>query len=413
MTDQDYFDALETRETAAREADLFSNLSSHLSHAKSRSDAYANILADVDPASVTDRVTLAQLPLTRKSELLGLQRENPPFGGFVVKGENQIDKIFSSPGPIYEPQTNRPNYWRMARALYAHGIRSGDLVHNTYSYHLTPAGSILESAAFSMGCTVIPAGVGQTELQVQTIADLKPNVYVGTPSFFKIIIEKADEMGVDTSCITKASVSGEALPEKLRAEFEQRGISVLQTFATADLGLIAYETSAKEGLVIDESIILEIVRPGSGEPVAEGEVGEIVVTTFNPDYPLIRFATGDLSAIMHGPSPCGRTNQRIKGWMGRADQTTKVRGMFVRPEQVNAVAAKFDTVKKFRLTVSNPDMQDALKFQCHVDSPDADLQEAIQKAFREVCKVRAEVSWTELSELPNDGKVIDDVRTYD
>lgn len=413
MSNQEYYDALETRDPTLREQELISALGTQLTHAKTHSTAYQTLLSDIDTDAVTSRSALAKLPLTRKSELLSLQKQNPPFGGFVADSGNRIEKIFSSPGPIYEPQFNRKDYWRLARSLFAAGFRAGDLVHNTYSYHLTPAGSMLESAAFAVGCTVIPAGVGQTEQQVQTIADLNPNGYVGTPSFLKIILDKAEEQGADLSCIKRASVSGEPLPEKLRDIFTDRGISVLQTFATADLGLIGYESPAKEGLILDEQIILEIVRPGSGDPVDEGEVGEIVVTTLNPDYPLIRFATGDMSAVMPGYSPCGRTNSRIKGWMGRADQTTKVRGMFVRPEQVNKVASRFEAIAKFRLTVSNPDLQDALLFQCETDDHDDSLKQKIQDVFREVCKVRCEVELVDPKQLPNDGKVINDSRTFD
>ncbi len=414
MTDDGYYDDLETRDPAERERDLFARLPAQIRHARAHTAAYGELLKDIDPETIDGRDALARLPVTRKSELSALQKATPPFGGFVAHPLAEVRKIFASPGPIYEPESDRPDYWRLARALHAAGFRRGQVVHNTYSYHLTPAGSMLESGAFALGCAVIPAGTGQSELQVETIAAVRPHAYVGTPSFLKIILDKADELGRDVGSITHASVSGEALPERLRSEMADRGVSVLQAYATADLGLIAYESPAKDGMILDENIIVEIVKPGSGDPVPPGEVGEVVVTVFNPDYPLVRFATGDLSAFMEGPSPCGRTNQRIRGWMGRADQTTKVKGMFVRPEQVNAVAARHDEITAYRMMVSQVNHQDVLTFRCHVTGRgEEDLSTAIAQTVRELCKLRADVEFVEADELPNDGKVIDDTRSYD
>ena len=407
-----YYDSLETRDPAERARDLIGQVTAQVAHAKSAAAAYAKRFADLDVDNIDSGTAIARLPVTRKSELLTLQREIPPFGGFAASGSD-IAYIFASPGPIYEPGTRRSDFWRFARTLFAAGFRRGDLIQNCFSYHLTPAGAMVDSGAHALGCTVIPAGVGQTELQVQTIGDLKPNGYVGTPSFLKIILEKADEMGVDVTSISKALVSGEALPAPLRDNFSGRGIDVYQCYATADLGVIAYETEAREGLVVDEGIYLEIVRPGSGEPVADGEVGEVVVTSLNPDYPLIRFATGDLSAILPGTSPCGRTNHRIKGWMGRADQTAKVRGMFIHPEQVNKVIKRHPEIARARLVVEWIDKSDSMKLRCEVDRGDAQLAAAIGESIRDVCKVRGEIEFVPVGSLPNDGKVIDDIRSYD
>ena len=328
----EFYDQLETRDLGQRLESQFECILEQLRHAHENAVAYQQL----DVESVKDFTSFAQLPITRKSALLVQQKDNPPFGGYAATSAN-ITGIFASPGPIYEPASDRPDFWRFARTLYAAGIRKGDIIHNCFSYHFTPAGAMVENGARTLGCPVIPAGVGQTELQVQTIADLQPQAYVGTPSFLKIILDKADELDSDVSSIRKALVGGEALPPSVRAALVECGIRVQQCYATADLGVIAYESSAQEGLIIDEGVYLEIVRPGTGEPLADGEVGEVVVTSLNPDYPLIRFATGDLSAIMDGASPCGRTNKRIKGWMGRADQTAKVRGMFIHPEQVDKV----------------------------------------------------------------------------
>ncbi|GJL80582.1 MAG: phenylacetate--CoA ligase [marine bacterium B5-7] len=413
MNDTRFYDARETRDPEQRESELFTRLAEHVAHARDNTKAYGLILAHIDPREVTDRDSLATLPLTRKSDLVERQRQDPPFGDLVAAPRESWQKIFASPGPIFEPQISRPNYWRLARALFAAGFRAGQIIHNTYSYHLTPAGSMLESGAFALGCGVIPGGVGQTEQQIDVIEAIKPDGYVGTPSFLHILLNRADSLGRDLSCIKQASVSGEALPESLRKELGERGIKIFQTYATADVGLIAYETHALDGMIMDEDVILEIVQPGSGQPLSPGQVGEVVVTVLNPDYPLIRFATGDLSAIMPGVSPCGRTNQRIKGWMGRADQTTKVRGMFIRPEQVNEVAARHESVKQFRLLVSNEDQQDVVILRCFVENPDESLESSLIDTIRELCKVRAGVEFVDADSLPNDGKVIEDVREYD
>ncbi len=413
MSADKYYDALETRSPAEREAAQFAALPAQLRHARDNTAAYAGILAGIDLDAVTDRAALAALPVTRKSELMAMQAADKPFGGLLAGSAGQLRRVFQSPGPINEPEGDSADYWRTARALYAAGFRAGELVHNTFSYHFTPAGSMLESGAHALGCAVFPAGIGQTEQQVGVIADLRPSGYVGTPSFLKIILDKADELGADVSSLSKALVSGEALPPSLRDGFAARGIAVLQCYATADLGVIAYESEAREGLIVDEGVIVEIVRPGTGEPVAEGEVGEVVVTSFNRHYPLLRFATGDLSAVLAGESPCGRTNLRIKGWMGRADQTTKVKGMFVHPSQVAQVIGRHPQVGKARLVVDRDGVSDVMTLHCEVESGDDALAAAIAGSIREICKLRGEVALVAPGSLANDGKVIDDIRSYD
>ena len=409
-----FHDTRETRDPEARERELLSRLPAQIAHARAAAPAFGRLLADVDPDSVTSREALATLPVTRKSELLELQKAARPFGGFSAVGWGAAcRRVFASPGPLYEPEGARPDYYRLARALFAAGFRAGDLVHNTFSYHFTPAGSMMETAAHALGCTVFPAGVGQTEQQLAAIADLQPNAYVGTPSFLRILLDKADELGVRVS-FAKAFVSGEAFPPSMREVFAARGIAAYQAYATADIGLIAYETPARQGMVADEDILLEIVRPGTGDPVAPGEVGEVVVTTFNPDYPLIRFGTGDLSAVLPGASPCGRTNLRIKGWMGRADQTTKVKGMFVQPGHVAAVVKRHPQIERARLVIEGEMANDRMTLK--VEVPDwtvPGLQEAIAATLRDVTKLRGDVQFMTLGELPNDGKVIDDVRAYE
>ena len=408
-----FYDALETRDPQVREAALFAALPEQISHAKARAQGWAQRLADVDPTAVTTREALASVSVTRKSELVALQRATRPMGGLNATPVPKLARVFQSPGPLYEPQGRHPDPWRMARALFAAGVRVGDLVHNTFSYHFTPAGAMMETAAAALGCPVFPAGTGQTELQAQAIADLRPAAYTGTPSFLKIILEKADELGLDVASLTKALVTGEALPGSLRAWFDARGVRVSQCYGTADFGLIAYETDAREGLVVDEGVILEIVRPGTGDPVPDGEVGEVVVTNFNPDYPLIRFGTGDMSAILAGQSPCGRTNRRIKGWMGRADQTTKVKGMFVTPGQVAEVVRRHAAVGRARLVVDQVNHQDVMTLRCEVAGPSEGLESALVDSLRKVCKLRGTVEFVAPGSLPNDGKVIDDRRTYD
>jgi phenylacetate-CoA ligase len=409
----DYHDKRETRPQSEREADLFARLPAQIAHAKANAPAFARLLADVDPAAVTSREALARLPVIRKSELLEQQKAARPFGGFAaVRWGSGCRRVFASPGPLYEPEGARGDYYRLARALFAAGFREGDLVHNTFSYHFTPAGSMMETAAHALGCTVFPAGVGQTEQQIAAMGDLKPTAYTGTPSFLRIILDKAEEFGVAPT-FTKAFVSGEAFPPSQRDALAARGIHAYQAYATADIGLIAYETSAREGMVVDEDIILEIVRPGTGDPVAPGEVGEVVVTTFNPDYPLIRFGTGDLSAILPGQSPCGRTNVRIKGWMGRADQTTKVKGMFVHPSQIADIVRRHPQIARARLVVDNPGLNDRMILHCESAVTDAALAEQLAGTIREVTKLRGEVVLCAPGTLANDGKVIDDLRKYE
>ena len=411
----DFYDSLEIRSPEDREREIFSELPGLVRHAKANASAYAGLLADIDPLEVRDRDALAALPVTRKSEMAGHQSKAPPFGGFAASGIAELARVFVSPGPIFEPQAHRDDYWRVARALYAAGVRRGDLLHNSFSYHLTPAGAMLESGAHALGACVFPGGVGQTEFQVDAMSLLAPQAYAGTPSFLDIILEKAAELGRDLSSLKKALVSGEALPPSLREKLQRVGVErVLQGYATAEAGLIAYESEAMEGMIVEEGVLLEIVRPGTGDPVPAGEVGEVLVTVFNPDYPLIRFATGDLSALMAGTSPCGRTNLRIKGWMGRADQTTKVRGMFVHPSQVAEVLRRHPEVGKGRLVVDSVDNRDLMSLHCEVvDERPEGLSVAIAASLREVCKLRGEVHLVEAGVLANDGKVIDDVRRYE
>jgi len=411
-----FYDAQETRSHSDREAALLAALPRQIAHAQQNSPAFADILAGVDAAGVTSRAALAQLPVTRKHELLErqqAQRASSVFGGFSALGFGAgMPRVFASPGTIYEPEGTRRDYWRMARAIYAAGFRPGELIHNSFSYHFVPAGSMMETGAHALGCTVFAGGTGQTEQQVQAMAELRPAGYIGTPSFLKIIVEKAAELGVPLPTVTKALVSGEAFPPSLRDWFAERGIAAYQCYASADLGLIAYETSAREGLVLDEGVIVEIVRPGTGDPVPEGEVGELVVTTLNPDYPLIRFGTGDLSAVLTGSCPTGRTNTRIKGWMGRADQTTKVRGMFVHPGQVAAVAKRFPQVLRARLVVSGEMANDQMVLQVETAETAEGLARQLSDAIREVTKLRGDVQMVAPGTLPNDGKVIEDARSY-
>ncbi|MBT9475792.1 AMP-binding protein [Polaromonas sp.] len=413
-----HMDALEIRHPAEREVALMAALPRQIAHAKMHAPAFATLLAGIDSAAVNSRAALAQLPVTRKHELLERQQAARQAGGDIFGGFSALrygahmPHVFASPGTIYEPEGTRKDYWRMARAIYAAGFRPGELIHNCFSYHFVPAGSMMETGAHALGCTVFPGGTGQTEQQVQAMAELRPAGYIGTPSFLKIIIEKAAEMKVALPTVTRALVSGEAFPPSLRDWFIDRGIAGYQCYATADLGLIAYETESREGLVLDEGVIVEIVRPGTGDPVLEGEVGELVVTTLNPDYPLIRFGTGDLSALLPGTCPSGRTNTRIKGWMGRADQTVKVRGMFVHPGQVAEIARRFPEVIKARLVVSGEMASDSMLLQVEAASAPAGLEPRISEAIRDVTKLRATVQLLAPGSLPNDGKVIEDARSY-
>ena len=417
----DFYDALETRDPAAREAALLAALPGHIARAQQATSAFAESLAGVDAAAITSRVALAQLPVLRKSELLERQkalRAQDPFGGYAAIGWRGLragsgaKRVFQSPGPIYEPEGDGPDYWRMARAIFAAGFRTGDLAHCSFSYHLTPAGSMMESGAHAVGCTTFAGGVGNTELQLQAVAELRPHGYIGTPSFLKILVEKAAETGAPIGSITKAMVGGEAFPPSLRDWLAARGINAYQSYATADAGLIAYETPAREGLVLDEHILLEIVRPGTGDVLPDGEVGEVVVTVLNPGYPLVRFGTGDLSAVLPGACPTGRSNTRIKGWLGRADQTTKVRGMFVHPSQVAEVARRHPEVGRARLVVEGEMANDRMTLKVEVASHADGLAAAVAASVRDVTKLRADVLLAAPGSLPNDGKVIEDARSY-
>jgi len=402
-----HFDKLETRSADQRAADIARALPEQIARAQALA-GYATSLAGIDPASVTDRTALAALPVLRKSEIGKAQAGEAPLGGFAgpVSG---FAHIFQSPGPIYEPGNIGDDWWRMGRFLHAAGVGKGDIVQNCFGYHLTPAGMIFESGARAVGATVLPAGTGQTELQARAAHDIGVTAYAGTPDFLKVILDKADQMGLSLS-ITKAVVGGGALFPSLRQEYADRGIACLQSYATADLGNIAYESAAIEGMIVDEGVIVEIVRPGTGDPVAEGEVGEVVVTTLNPDYPLIRFATGDLSAVMAGESPCGRTNMRIKGWMGRADQTTKIKGMFVRPEQVADLVARHPDLTRARIVAEREGEMDVMQVQLETEATDASVYE---QSVLDTLKLRGRIEIVPVGSLPNDGKVIEDRRSYD
>jgi phenylacetate-CoA ligase len=414
----EYYDRLETRAPKGREAALMLALPRLIAHAKKNAPGFARILKDVKAQKINSRKALAALPVTRKSDLKDLQAQIPPLGGLNATPIDNLAKIFVSPGPIYEPEGRGKDWWRTARGLFAGGFRPGDLVANSFAYHFSPAGSMLECGALALGCTVVPTGTGQTEMQVAAIRDLRIGGYIGTPSFLKLIVEKADEMKADISCLKKAQVGAEYLPPPLRDAMRARGIVVTQMYGTADLGLLAYESlmpdgSPTPGLILDEGLLLEIVRPGTGEPVAPGEVGEIVITTFNKDYPLIRFGTGDLSAVLPGTSPCGRTNTRIKGWMGRADQSTKVRAMFVTPGQVAEIVKRHPELAKARLVVEGEAGNDRMTLKCEARQRFAGQAESIVASIRDVTKLRGEVELVEPGTLPNDGKVIEDLRKYD
>ncbi|MAP15735.1 phenylacetate--CoA ligase family protein [uncultured Sulfitobacter sp.] len=408
MLTKPHFDDLETRSADQRAADLAQALPQQIARAQSL-PGYGEALKGVDASQITSAAALADLPVLRKSELGKAQAVQAPFGGFTTKPVTEFSHVFQSPGPIYEPSSNDPDWWRMGRFLHAAGIGAGDVVHNCFGYHLTPAGMIFESGARAVGATVLPAGTGQTELQVTAARDVGSTAYAGTPDYLKVILEKADAMRVELK-ITKAAVGGGALFPSLRAFYQERGITCLQSYATADLGNIAYESPAMEGLIVDEQVIVEIVTPGTGIPVAPGEVGEVVVTTLNPDYPLIRFATGDLSAVLEGESPCGRTNMRIKGWMGRADQTTKIKGMFVRPEQVAALVAQHEEIEKARVIASREGEADVMTVQIETAGVDKD---AYARSVADLLKLKGRVELVAPGSLPRDGLVIEDTRSYD
>jgi phenylacetate-CoA ligase len=408
MADRHY-DSLETRDPDDRERDFFGRLPDLLALALS-APGWATQLSGIDPNIVTSRAALARLPVLRKSDLVTRQKERPPFGGFNVAAPARLWRLLMSPGPIFEPQGEDKDFWGAARALFAAGFRAGEIVHNSFSYHLTPGGFMMESGAHALGCAVIPAGTGNTEQQVEAIEHFKPTGYLGTPDFLKILLDAAAKAGRDASSIRRALVSGAALPLSLRQELAARGVEVRQCYATADVGVIAYESEACEGMIVNETLLVEIVRPGTGDPVATGDVGEVVVTAFNPDYPMIRLATGDLSAVMPGRSACGRTNMRLAGWMGRADQATKVKGMFVRPAQVAQIAERHPELGRLRLVVARAGEQDVMTLMAECAVPAAPLQEAVIATLRAVTKLGGEVKLVASGSLPNDGKVIADER---
>ena len=405
----DHYDARETRDPREREAELFARLPELLRRAMA-APAYAERLGGIDPASVKNRAALALLPVLRKSELPALHKAAPPFGGFVPGRVGSFSRLFTSPGPIFEAETTHPDPWRGARGLFAAGFRQGDVVLNTFSYHLTPGGFILDAAARTLGCAVIPAGPGNTEAQFDLIEAYRPIAYCGTPDFLKILLDAAAAAGRDISSIKRAQVGGAAFPPSLQAEIKSRGIDAYQTFGTADLGMVAYETSAREGMVVNEDLILEIVRPGTGDPVQAGDVGEIVVTSLDPDHPWIRLALGDLTASLPGTSPCGRTNMRIKGWMGRADQTTKVKGMFVRPEQIAEIGKRHPALGRLRLVVSRSGETDVMTLRAECVSPDPTLRDEVAASLRTLTKLGGNVELLGPGSLPNDGKIIADER---
>lgn len=415
-----HYDELETRSAEAREGALMARLPGLVAHATAAARGWRERLAGVDPIEIDSRKALARLPVLRKNDLKAIQETDPPFGGLVTVDPGRLGRLFMSPGPIFDPEGAGDDPWRVARALFAAGIRPGHVVQNCFGYHLTPGAWMVDGGARKLGCAVIPAGIGNTEQQIEVIRTLKPDAYAGTPSFLRIIVEKAQEMKLDISNLKRALVAAEALPPSLRSWFHEQGIAtVLQWYGTADLGMVAYESEAMDGMTLDEELILEIVRPGTDDPVADGEVGEVVVTSFNPVYPMIRFGTGDLSAVMPGPSPCGRTNVRIRGWLGRADQTTKVRGMFVHPGQVQEIVRRHPGLARARLVVEGEMANDRMTLKCEADEAAVSaagggeaLAAALAESVREVTKLRGEVALLAPGSLPNDGRVIEDARDY-
>ena len=412
-----HFDDNEIIDPAIREVKLFVDLAEQIDHAIKYSEYYSDVLGNINSKEIIDREGFARLPVLRKADLVDIQMKSPPFGGLLTNKVSEYPNLYSSPGPIYEPQGKGDDYWRVARALFAAGFRPGDIVHNSFSYHLTPAGQMLSSGAQFLGCSVIPAGPDSTEQQVQVIKDLRPNGYTGIPDDLKILLDKANEIGSDASSLTKALVSGSALPSSLRQEIRERGVEVSQCYATAEAGLIAYETHSEgvlcEGMIIAEGIFVEIVRPGTGDPVPDGEVGELLVSTFNRDYPLIRFSTGDLSAILPGKSPCGRTNKRLKGWLGRADQKTKIKGMFVSPEQISTICKRHPEIIRARLLVNRKNQKDEMVFKCETEHRDDAISKSIIATIASVTKLKSKVELLGPDALPNDGKVIDDQRSIE
>jgi phenylacetate-CoA ligase len=409
----EFYDDLEVRDPQRRETDLMAALSAQIAHAKAKSSHYAVAFADLDPAGISSRAALAAMPTTRKSDLAALQKKNPPLGGINTVPLSELSHIFASPGGLYEPDADRKDYWRYARALWAAGVRRGNIVHNTFSYHLTPAGMLVENGCRAIGCPVVPGGVGNTEIQIQLMADLKPDFFIGTPSFLRILLTKAKELGHDLSNLKNGLVGAEALPPSLRQELSDLGVSVLQGYGTADLGSVAYESKAVDGMIIDEGVIVEIVEPQGTKPVAEGEVGEVVVTTLNPTYPLVRFATGDLSAVLPGISPCGRTNMRIRGWMGRADQSTKFKGMFVHPSAIMQIAARHPEITKARMVISSENNNDAMTLKFAAPGADRSLVTAVEASIQTVLKLRGGAELVEAEGLPDDGLAIEDIRSYE
>src|SRR5215470_12982892 len=405
----EHYDALETRDVAVREREQFARLSAIIAHAMT-APGWSKHLAGVDSKSVTSRAALAKLPVLHKSDVSALRKRNPPFGGRNVTAPGKVRRLLMSPGPIFEPEGEGKDWYGSARALFAAGFRAGEIVHNSFAYHLTPGGFILESGARALGCSVIPGGVGNTEQQLDAIAHYRPSGYFGTPDFLKILLDTAATSGKDASSIKRGLVSAAALPASLREELGRRGVAVLQCYATAELGVIAYESAQPQGMIVNESVIVEIVRPGTGDPVPDGDVGEVVVTSFNPDYPMIRLGTGDLSALMPGTSKCGRTNVRIKGWMGRADQTTKIKGMFVHPKQVAEIAGRHPELKRLRLVVGREGEQDTMTLLAESSASDAGLEGAIAASLQSVTKLKGTVKLVAPGSLPNDGKIIADER---
>jgi phenylacetate-CoA ligase len=409
----EFYDDLEIRDPEQREGQLMAQLSAQLAHAKANASHYAEAFADLDTASINSREALATLAITRKSDLAALQKKNPPLGGINTVPLSELSHIFASPGGLYEPDADRKDYWRYARALWAAGVRPGNIVHNTFSYHLTPAAMLVESGCRAIGCPVVPGGVGNTEIQIQLMADLKPDFFIGTPSFLRIVLNKAKELGHDLSNLKHGLVGAEALPPSLRQELSDLGVSVLQGYGTADLGNVAYESKAIDGMIIDEGVIVEIVEPLGDKPVAAGEVGEVVVTTLNPTYPLVRFATGDLSAILPGISPCGRTNMRIRGWLGRADQSTKFKGMFVHPSAIQQIAARHPEITKARMVITSDNNNDAMTLKFAAPGADASLAAAVEASIQTVLKLRGGAELVEADSLPDDGLSIEDARSYE
>ena len=405
----DYYDTLETRAPAQREREQFAALPGAIARALA-APGWARYLAGVDAGSVNSRAALARLPVLSKPDIAALQKRTPPFGGLNATPPDKARRLLMSPGPIFEPEGAAGDWWGSARALFAAGFRSGDIVHNSFAYHLTPGGFILESGAHALGCAVIPGGVGNTEQQLEAIAHYKPTGYVGTPDFLKILLDTAQKTGKEASSIKRGLVSAAALPASLREELGRRGVAVLQCYATAELGVIAYECEAREGMIVNETVMVEIVRPGTGDPVPDGDVGEVLVTSFNPDYPMIRLGTGDLSALMPGTSPCGRTNARIKGWMGRADQTAKVKGMFVHPKQIAEITARHPELGRLRLVVDRTAEQDTMTLLAECVSPDPAFETAVAATLQSITKLKGAVKLVAPGTLPNDGKLIADER---